>query len=42
VYYLARGEELILLLCGGDKSTQESDIEQAKAIAQDFKENEDP
>jgi putative addiction module killer protein len=31
VYYMMRGEELVLLLAGGDKSTQGRDI--AKAIA---------
>lgn len=33
VYYRQRGELLILLLCGGDKSTQERDIRAAKRIA---------
>lgn len=33
VYYQQRGELLILLLCGGDKSTQERDIRAAKRIA---------
>lgn len=32
VYYTQRGEEIILLLIGGDKSTQKSDIEKAKKI----------
>jgi putative addiction module killer protein len=32
LYYCQRGKELILLLCGGDKSTQQNDINQAKAI----------
>ena len=32
VYYTQRGEEIILLLIGGDKSTQQSDIEKAKKI----------
>jgi putative addiction module killer protein len=34
VYYVNRGGELILLLCGGDKSTQARDIEAAKQLAQ--------
>lgn len=33
VYFLTKGSELILLLIGGDKSTQEKDIAKAKQIA---------
>jgi putative addiction module killer protein len=33
VYYLQEGQRLIILLCGGDKSTQSGDIAQAKEIA---------
>lgn len=33
VYFRKRGEELVILLCGGDKSSQESDIRQAKELA---------
>jgi putative addiction module killer protein len=33
VYFTYRGKTLILLLCGGDKSTQSSDIRAAKAMA---------
>lgn len=33
VYYSQRGQMLILLLCGGDKSTQANDIKLAKALA---------
>ena len=32
VYYIQRGEILIVLLCGGDKKTQDRDIEQAKSL----------
>jgi putative addiction module killer protein len=32
VYYTINGETLVLLLCGGDKSTQKKDIEKAKKI----------
>ena len=32
VYYTRQGEEIILLLIGGDKSTQQSDVEKAKNI----------
>lgn len=37
VYYLQRRQVLIVLLCGGDKSSQESDIKQAKIIAKEWK-----
>ena len=37
VYYTRRGRLLILLLCGGDKSTQDRDIRRAKALAKDLK-----
>lgn len=33
VYFAQRGEELVLLLCGDDKSTQSRDIEAAKKLA---------
>lgn len=33
VYYVARGKVLVVILCGGDKSTQKRDIARAKAIA---------
>ena len=33
VYYKDTGKEIIILLCGGDKTTQEEDIKQAKKIA---------
>jgi putative addiction module killer protein len=33
VYYVQRGEVVIVLLCGGDKSTQDNDIKQAKLLA---------
>jgi len=35
VYFIQRGSELIVLLCGGDKSTQGADIEEAKALAKE-------
>lgn len=37
VYYATRGAELILLLAGGDKSTQARDIEAALALWEDWK-----
>jgi len=39
VYYARAGEVLILLLTGGDKRTQQADIEQAQAYWQDYLEN---
>nr|MBV6629377.1 type II toxin-antitoxin system RelE/ParE family toxin [Oceanococcus sp. HetDA_MAG_MS8] len=36
VYYMRRGELLIVLLCGGDKRTQRKDIERAKTIADEW------
>ena len=35
VYFVRRGSALILLLCGGDKSTQVADIAEAKAMAKE-------
>ena len=33
LYYQQRGDVLIILLCGGDKSSQQKDIEMAKILA---------
>jgi putative addiction module killer protein len=33
IYYQQEGQILVVLLCGGDKSTQTKDIQQAKQIA---------
>ena len=33
VYYKQTGKTIVLLLCGGDKSTQDRDIQRAKRIA---------
>lgn len=35
VYFVRRGETLIVLLCGGDKASQPRDIARAKAMAQE-------
>ena len=37
VYYVIQGDELIILLCGGDKSTQKKDIETALEYFADYK-----
>jgi putative addiction module killer protein len=33
IYFQLRGSEIILLLCGGNKSSQAADIERAKLVA---------
>lgn len=33
LYYKQTGKQIVLLLCGGDKSTQSRDIKRAKEIA---------
>jgi len=38
VYYKDTGKEIIILLCGGDKSTQQADIIKAKKIAKLYEE----
>jgi putative addiction module killer protein len=37
VYYVQRGQALIVLLCGGDKSSQARDIIRAKFLAGQWK-----
>lgn len=37
VYVVKRGQRLLVLLCGGDKSTQDTDIAQAKRLAHDWR-----
>lgn len=41
IYYKDTGKEIIILLCGEDKRTQESDIARAKQIAASFEEEEE-
>ena len=38
VYYTQRGNRLLLLLAGGDKSSQQKDIELAISLARNFQE----
>ncbi len=37
IYFVQRGQVLVVLLCGGDKATQARDISAAKAMAADWK-----
>jgi putative addiction module killer protein len=34
VYYLHRGAQVVILLCGGDKRTQQQDIKRARVLAE--------
>ena len=38
VYYSVRGTRLLLLLAGGDKSTQHKDVEKAIQLARNYEE----
>ena len=37
VYYVVQNKEIIILLIGGDKSTQQKDINTAKEMAKEYK-----
>ncbi|HCC53704.1 MAG TPA: addiction module antitoxin RelB, partial [Desulfobulbaceae bacterium] len=37
LYCMQRGMRVVVMLCGGDKSSQARDIEQAKRIAQEWR-----
>lgn len=37
VYYMQQSSVLVVLLCGGDKRTQQNDIEKAKELAVEWK-----
>ncbi len=39
LYFISRGRQLVVLLCGGDKASQPGDIQRARQIAHDWKEN---
>lgn len=41
IYYAQRGNRIMLLLCGGDKSTQGGDITKAHQLAADWLAKED-
>lgn len=38
IYFKKRGNKVIILLCGGDKSTQNKDIRMAKHLAEEWSE----
>ena len=40
VYFQQRGSMLVILLAGGDKSTQAKDIKSAQDLSRNFKEDE--
>ena len=37
LYFIRRGAEVIVLLCGGDKSSQRRDIERARRMAREWR-----
>jgi putative addiction module killer protein len=38
IYFERRGEKIVLLLCGGNKDTQDKDIARAKQLAKEWSE----
>jgi len=40
LYFAQKGQTLVILLCGGDKRTQERDIQRAKQYWHDYKRRE--
>ena len=36
VYFTRRGDVVVILLCGGDKRTQDADIKQARELAKEL------
>lgn len=36
IYFKQRGDEIVILLCGGDKTTQNRDIETAKKLVKEL------
>lgn len=41
IYFQRRGQEIVILLCGGNKGTQDRDIRDAKQLAKDWIEEND-
>jgi putative addiction module killer protein len=42
VYFGQIGLKIVLILCGGDKSTQDQDINKAKEYWRDYEKRKDP
>ena len=40
VYYTDSGKEIVVLLCGGDKNSQQNDIETARKLAAQYSQGE--
>jgi putative addiction module killer protein len=40
VYFVQRGDTIVILLCGGDKGSQARDMEKAKMLAKEIPEDE--
>jgi putative addiction module killer protein len=36
IYYSHRGAQIVILLCGGDKRTQQQDIKRAQKLAETY------
>jgi putative addiction module killer protein len=41
IYFQKRGSSIVILLCGGDKSTQSKDIWTAKRLAKQWREEDE-
>jgi len=41
IYFQKRGSSIVILLCGGDKSTQSKDIRTAKSLAKQWREEDE-
>ncbi|MBD8650924.1 MULTISPECIES: type II toxin-antitoxin system RelE/ParE family toxin [Rhizobium/Agrobacterium group] len=37
LYFIKRGDTVVVLLCGGDKSSQQRDIAEAKRLANEWR-----
>lgn len=42
IYFTRKGDEIVFLLCGGDKDSQDVDILRAKEIAKEIENGNDP
>ncbi|UGY09952.1 type II toxin-antitoxin system RelE/ParE family toxin [Phyllobacterium pellucidum] len=41
VYFRRHGEQIVILLCGGDKQTQDRDIREARRLAIDWRDDDE-